>query len=66
MPLGSRHDESGLLLAEGRFLILQRDDRGRWRLDAPLRAERYLGHRVRVTGVRSGFDLLDVEKVERC
>ncbi len=34
MPLGSRHDEAGLLMREAGSLILQRDDGGRWRLEA--------------------------------
>lgn len=66
MPLGSRHDEAGLLLREGGALILQRDDGGRWRLDADPASEALLGKRVRVIGVRSGFDLLDVATIERC
>lgn len=66
MPLGSRHDECGLLLREGHWLILKRDDGGRWRLDASRKAERLLGRRVRIEGVRSGFDLLDVKRVEPC
>lgn len=64
MPLGSRHDESGLLLREGRWLVLARDDGGRWRLDGPWRMVRLLGQRVRVVGVREGFDLLGVERFE--
>lgn len=66
MPLGSSHDETGLLLREGRFLILRRDDGGRWRLDADPDAEKLLGRRVRVEGVRSGFDLLDVRRITPC
>lgn len=66
MPLGSRHDETGLLLREGDALILRRDDGGRWRLDADRCSEALLGTRVRVTGTRSGFDLLDVALIERC
>lgn len=66
MPLGSKHDETGLLLREGVWLVLQRDDGGRWRLDTTSTAERLLGHRVRVQGTRGGFDILDVTKIERC
>ena len=68
MPMGSLHDETGLLLTEGRSTILQRDAGGRWRLDlgwrCGLRARRLLGRRVRVVGVRDGFDLLAAERVE--
>ena len=59
MPLGSNHDETGLLLREGRWLILRRDDGGRWRL-AVEDVEPMLGRRVRIEGVRSGFDVLEV------
>lgn len=66
MPLGSLHEENGLLLREGNWLILQRDNGGRWRLYASRKAERLLGQRVRVEGVRSGFDLLDVTRISPC
>lgn len=66
MPLGSSHRETGLLLREGRWLILQRDDGGRWRIDADVGAERHLGCRVEVQGIRSGFDLLDVTSISPC
>ncbi len=66
MSLGSRHSEVGLLLRESDWLILQRDDGGRWRLDAEVGAERLLGRRVRVEAVRSGFDLLDVRHIAPC
>lgn len=65
MPMGSRHVEEGLLLTEGRWLVLALDGGGRWRLDAPWKARKLLGLRVRVEGVRSDFDLLDVERIER-
>ena len=50
MPRGTHHVETGLLLCDGPGLVLQRDDGGHWRLDAPGRA---------------GFDLLDVVRIER-
>lgn len=65
MPRGSIHNETGLLLREGRWLVLARDEGGRWRLDADPKADRLLGQRVRIEGVRSGFDLLDVRSIER-
>lgn len=64
MPLGAAHDETGLLLRERHWLILQRDDGGRWRLDADPAIERYLGRRVRLTGERSGFDRLAVQSID--
>lgn len=66
MPHGTHHDEVGLLLREGQWLVLQRDDGGRWRLDTGSTAETLLGCRVRVQGTRSGFDLLDVRRIEPC
>jgi hypothetical protein len=66
MPRGTQHDETGLLLRDGRFLVLQRDDGGRWRLDADPAALGLLGRRVRVQGTRSGFDLLDVRRIDPC
>lgn len=60
MPRASQHDETGTVVRERGELVLLRDDGGRWRLDAPLTAESYVGRRIRVIGVRSGFDLLDV------
>lgn len=66
MPLGSRHEETGVLLREPGALILQRDDGGRWRLDADQGPQALLGKRVRVIGTRSAFDLLDVISIEPC
>ncbi len=66
MPSGSFHAEEGLLLRQRGGLILQRDDGGRWRLDADPDVERMLGQRVRVEGIRSGFDLLEVSRVVPC
>lgn len=64
VPRGSRHLETGILL-EGPFgLILRRDDGGEWQLDAPVHARRLLGQRVRLEGVRDGFDLLAVQTIE--
>jgi len=66
MPRGTKHDGTGLLLREGHELVLQRDDGGRWRLDAGRNAFDLLGRRVRVQGTRSGFDILDVRSIEPC
>lgn len=60
MPRGSKHDETGIIAREHGQLVLLRDDGGRWRLDAPSHAQEYVGRRMRVVGIRSGFDLLDV------
>jgi hypothetical protein len=65
MPLGTRHTETGVLLIEGPDIVLDRDGGGRWRLDAPRSAMKLVGQRVRITGIRDGFDLLAVETIER-
>ena len=64
MPHGTSHDETGTIWREAGYLVLLRDAGGRWRLDAPLSAERLIGKRVRVVGTRAGFDLLDVQSIE--
>lgn len=64
MPRGTAHELVGLLLRDGRSLVLRVDDGGEWRLDAPGRAWRLLGRRVRVTGTRDGFDLLAVRSID--
>jgi hypothetical protein len=66
MPMGKFYAEEGLLLRQRGGLILQRDDGGRWRLHADPPEEELLGARVRVEGVRSGFDLLEVSRIVRC
>jgi hypothetical protein len=67
MPIGSHHALAGLLLQgdDRAAFVLQLDDGGVWRLDVAQSAFRYLGLRVRVEGTRSGFDLIDVLKIER-
>src|SRR3546814_9902526 len=57
MPLGSRHIETGLLLVEGAWLILNRDQGGRWRLDVSSRARKLLGQRVRIEGAQDAVRL---------
>lgn len=64
MPMGTRHEVEGLLLEEHGGLVLDVRDGGTWRLEAGWRARRLLGRRVRVTGIRDGFDLLAVQTIE--
>jgi hypothetical protein len=64
MPRGSRHVETGVLLEGPHGLVLRRDEGGEWQLDAPFSARRLVGRRVRVEGVRDGFDLLAVTAIE--
>lgn len=64
MPIGSKHDETGLLLKDAHNLVLDRDAGGCWRLDSTRKALRLVGRRVRVQGIRDGFDLLAVTRIE--
>jgi hypothetical protein len=66
MPLGTSHIEEGLLQMEKGALVLRLDGGGRWRLSADAAAYQLAGRRVRIHGVRIGFDLLDVRSLERC
>jgi hypothetical protein len=63
MPRGARYDLEGLLLAGNVYPVLRIDGGGQWRLDLPWRYHKLIGRRVRVTGARSEFDMLDVTEV---
>lgn len=67
MPHGTKHEEIGWLNERDGGWSLRRDGGGEWRLDlghrAWLQARRLAGRRVRLVGVRDGFDLLAVERV---
>lgn len=69
MARGDRCEQFGRLQedGDGRWSF-RRDDGGRWRLDlgwwSARRLRRLQGRRVRLVGVRDGFDLLSVELVE--
>ena len=65
VPLGKFHAEEGLLLRQRGRLILQRDDGGFWILEVD-GAESPLGLRVRVEGVRTGFNSLEVSRIVPC
>lgn len=65
MPKGTHHELTGLLLeSDGLYPILQIPDGGEWRLELTRRYRHLLGKRVSVTGVRDGFDLLAVTRIE--
>jgi hypothetical protein len=68
MPRGTEHDEIGRLNEIGGQFSLRRDGGGTWRLDCSgqmlRRARELAGARVRVSGVRDGFDLLSVRSIE--
>ena len=63
MPQGSRHRLTGLLLEGAHDPVLRVDDGGEWQLDLDRSDLVLLGRRVVVDGVRSGFDLLAVERI---
>ena len=66
MPLGTSHIEEGILQIEKDRLVLRLDGGGRWRLSADAAVYQLVGRRVRINGVRIGFDLLDVAKTQSC
>lgn len=63
LPLGSRHEEVGLVLAYRGGFVLRRDDGGVWRLDGPGALAVHVSGLVRIAGPCSGFDQLKVEAV---
>lgn len=63
MSIGDRHRLTGLLLDSRRGPVLHIDDGGVWALDIDRKARKYLGTRVIVDGIRSGFDRLSVDWV---
>jgi hypothetical protein len=64
MPLGVAVDEMGLVLRDGPRIILRVDDGGEWQLDLRSNHGQPFGRRVRVQGKRSGFNLIDVDRLE--
>ncbi|SES13518.1 DUF5818 domain-containing protein [Sphingobium sp. YR768] len=64
MGRGVHHELTGVLLANGLLPMLRVDDGGEWRLDISGRYRHLLGKRVRVTGKRSDFDMINVEKID--
>ena len=64
MPRGTRHTLTGTLRWTRLGYALEMDDGGVWRLDVGWgwKARRNLDRRVTVEGVRSGFDLLNVDR----
>lgn len=60
IPLGTIHEESGLLLEDRDAPVLIRHDGGTWRLRAFPRWRDFLGKRVHLRGQREAFDALQV------
>nr|WP_066722579.1 DUF5818 domain-containing protein [Sphingomonas pituitosa] len=65
MPIGTQHEVVGILRHGEEGLVVESTEGGIWRLDAGWRAGRLIGHRVRIIGIRDGFDLLAVRSIER-
>lgn len=65
MPRGTRHIVTGILRPGRWGYSLEVDGSGTWQLDVRRSARKLLGERVTVEGIRSGFDLLDVERLWR-
>jgi hypothetical protein len=65
VPIGKFHAEEGLLLMQRGRAILQRDGGGFWILEVD-EPQLLLGQRVRVEGIRSGFNALEVSRIVRC
>jgi len=63
MPRGTRHVETGILRPGKWGYSLEVDGGGVWQLDIAGSARRYIGQRVTIEGIRSGFDLIDVHRV---
>ena len=63
MPRGTRHVVTGTLRRSTLGPVVEMDDGGRWQVDIDGRWRRHLGRRVRIEGVRTGFDLLAVERM---
>jgi hypothetical protein len=64
MPMGTRHVVHGTLRWTGHCWAVENDGGGTWRLMTRGRVEHLEGRRVTVTGVRCGFDMLDVATLE--
>ena len=63
MPIGSHHEEFGILVRDGDLIYLQREAGGHWQIDAPDQTVELLGRRVQVIGVRTGFDRLTTKQI---
>lgn len=64
MPMGTRHAATGRLRRAGCLWALDVDGGGTWRLDGAPGIDEWVGRRVTVEGVREGFDLLAVDRIE--
>ncbi|WP_197707424.1 MULTISPECIES: DUF5818 domain-containing protein [Sphingobium] len=69
MPRGTRHIVTGILNWDerNRLHVLTVEGGGYWFLDMPLfrRTGHLIGHEVTAEGIRSDFNLLDVDRIWR-
>ena len=65
MPLGTVHEETGLVVESRGRLYLRTPEGGHWELEASRKVRALLGLRVRLEGVRVSFDGLSVASIER-
>lgn len=65
MPRGTRHTITGTLGWDGRdhIHVLNMDGGGYWLVDMPGRTNHLIGRKVTVEGVRSDFNMFDVERL---
>jgi len=61
--IGTRIEETGMLLRDAGGFLLRRDLGGRWRLDLHRVPVDHIEKRVRITGIVVGEDLIDVDGV---
>ena len=64
MPIGKAVDLTGIVMRDGHRINLHVDGGGYWELDLLRRHLWALGRRVRVQGVRSGFNRIDVKQLD--
>ena len=65
MPRGTHHTLTGTLRWTRLGYALEMEDGGLWRLDVGWgwKARRHVNGHVEVEGMRSGFDLIDVQRL---
>lgn len=65
MPLYTQETAIGVLKKDARFgHVIETGGGGFWIVTLPWRGRRLLGRHVRATGIRTGFNELDVECIE--
>lgn len=65
MPEGTRHELIGVLTAMPTKLVLKLQDGRQWTLAAPSGIDRFIDHKVRVSGTRGEDGVLFVDAFTR-